>query len=551
MIKNMTFRAKLMLAFCVVSTFLIVVGGLNFWALQRVTQKFEHVTDINLGNEVTLSGMRTAALTANVASCQLQRPNNAQEVTTAAYARFDAALAAYEKSDEIYRSIPFVAGEQQLYDRLDTAWKQISIPLKQIIQDSKAGTVSPIGITERLTQLGAVGTGAPFFGALNELIEFQTQQAKVWSQDAKATGSRANYLGLIVIVIGLACAAILGWFLSSGLSRGVTAIIADLDSSSDQTRSASGQVAGSSQALAQGASEQAASVEETSATLEQIASMTRENADNASKVESLAQQAQDSTKKGSDAMVRMEGAIQSIKEGSDKTARIVKTIDEIAFQTNLLALNAAVEAARAGDAGRGFAVVAEEVRNLASRSAVAAKDTSALIEDSQQRAAQGVAVAAEVGKLLTEIADTASQMNALVGQVTNASKEQNKGVQQITAAMAQMDQVTQGNAASAEETAAAAEELSAQAENLAATVRRMKALIHGARRAESSVVLPQGRQGNGLPIPVRSTALTDGRAGLRAQLEQDRTMRSANASNVASEQSQSASATGQKFRDMT
>src|SRR5262249_12105503 len=130
--------------------------------------------------------------------------------------------------------------------------------------------------------------------------------------------------------------------------------------------------------------EQAASVEETSASLEEIAGMTRQNAEHAANVEDLARRTQDTTKRGGEAMTRMEAAIQSIKEGSDKTAKIIKTIDEIAFQTNLLALNAAVEAARAGDAGRGFAVVAEEVRSLAIRSAEAAKDTSSLIDDSQQ-----------------------------------------------------------------------------------------------------------------------------------------------------------------------
>jgi len=271
-------------------------------------------------------------------------------------------------------------------------------------------------------------------------------------------------------------------------------------------------------------------VEETSSTLEEISGMTRQNADNAGKVEQLAQQAQSSTRKGSEAMVRMESAILSIKEGSDKTAKIVKTIDEIAFQTNLLALNAAVEAARAGDAGRGFAVVAEEVRNLASRSAVAAKDTSSLIEDSQQRASQGVAVAAEVGALLTEIAEIANQMTTLVGEVAAASTQQHQGVQQITQAVAQMDVVTQSNAASAEETAAAAEELSAQAQSLAGTVRQLNHQMYGNHADEalragmdstgraslrtSSMPLAAGQ----LSAPARHASAP---GGLRAQLERE------------------------------
>ncbi|HUJ75214.1 MAG TPA: methyl-accepting chemotaxis protein, partial [bacterium] len=178
-------------------------------------------------------------------------------------------------------------------------------------------------------------------------------------------------------------------------------------------------------------------------------------------------------------MERMSAAIASIKEAADKTAKIIKTIDEIAFQTNLLALNAAVEAARAGDAGRGFAVVAEEVRNLAIRSAEAAKDTSALIEDSQERAGQGVTVSGEVGKLLSDVRGAVESVNGLLGEVTAASKEQNKGIAQINLAVGQMDTVVQASAANAEETAAASEELSAQAESLAQIVSSLKQIVLG------------------------------------------------------------------------
>ncbi|MFI5400001.1 MAG: methyl-accepting chemotaxis protein [SAR324 cluster bacterium] len=302
---------------------------------------------------------------------------------------------------------------------------------------------------------------------------------------------QTDFLVVAGLIAVLAIAAMVVLFTRS-LVRSLGQIIGDIDASSTQTQSASAQVSSSSQALAQGASEQAASMEETSSTLEEISGMTRQNADNAATVEQLAKQAQDSTQEGQQAMTRMEAAIHSIKEASDKTALIIKTIDEIAFQTNLLALNAAVEAARAGDAGRGFAVVAEEVRNLASRSALAAKDTSSLIEASQTRAALGVSVAGEVGKLLTDIAELAGQMNTLVGEVSSASKEQHKGVQQIGTAVTQMEHVTQTNAANAEETAAAAEELSAQAQSLARTVKQLKTLMHGqgARSGVRALIAP-------------------------------------------------------------
>jgi methyl-accepting chemotaxis protein len=284
---------------------------------------------------------------------------------------------------------------------------------------------------------------------------------------------------LIGLIAALATGAAIGFFLSRSISSALNRVIASLTQGSEQVSSASSQVSQSSQQMAEGASEQASSLEETSASLEEISSMTKQNSDNAGQANLMASVTRQAVEKSRSAMGRMSEAIGQIKGSSDQTAKIVKTIDEIAFQTNLLALNAAVEAARAGDAGKGFAVVAEEVRNLAQRSAEAAKTTSSLIEQSQKNSDNGVAVSQEVAEILTQIVDSVGKLSQLIGEVSSANQEQSKGIEQIGTAVAAMDKLTQSNAASAEESASASEELSAQANELNDMVNVLVGIVSG------------------------------------------------------------------------
>jgi methyl-accepting chemotaxis protein/methyl-accepting chemotaxis protein-1 (serine sensor receptor) len=250
-----------------------------------------------------------------------------------------------------------------------------------------------------------------------------------------------------------------------------------LSEGAGQITSAASQVASSSQALAQGSSEQAASLEETSASTQEITSMTRKNAENSKSAADVMATVDREVKEGNQTLDQMVVSMQQINASSDKIAKIIKVIDEIAFQTNILALNAAVEAARAGEAGMGFAVVADEVRNLAQRSAQAAKDTSALIEDSIATSRDGSTKLEQVAAVIRAITESSTQVKTLVDEVNMGSQEQARGIDQIAKAVAQMDQVTQTTAASAEESASASEELSAQAQALNQVVSDLGALV--------------------------------------------------------------------------
>jgi len=259
----------------------------------------------------------------------------------------------------------------------------------------------------------------------------------------------------------------------------------------DNLDEANSQILSSAQSLAEGSNEQAASLEEVSASLEEIASMTKQNADNSNQAKILAGEARASANEGDSSMKKMAAAIQEIKQSSDNTAKIIKSIDDIAFQTNLLALNAAVEAARAGEAGKGFAVVAEEVRNLAMRSAEAAKNTANMIEESVKNADGGVKITEEVAKSLNQIVDRIVKVGDLITEIATASNEQAQGVEQVNVAVAQISTATQN--------------FSKEAEELAEMARAFKlsdggkTRSSGARRAQLPPPKPQGRPVAALP----------------------------------------------------
>jgi methyl-accepting chemotaxis protein len=385
----------------------------------------------------------------------------------------------------------FDADSQEVYKKLQqdfAAWEEKTRKAVEYARDPEK---------HKFALRISYGSAAATFGIMreniNKLTELQesrirqvaeTMQGKIRSVKKDVLGmgalaTRVQVLFLVIAGVMTLMLAIAGWFVARSITRPVNRAVTQLSDVAGVTASASAEVAQSSQILASGASQQAASLEETSSSLEEVAGMTRQNAEHSQQANRTAGDARQLASKGGEAMERMLQAIKAIKSASDQTAKIIKTIDEIAFQTNLLALNAAVEAARAGDAGKGFAVVAEEVRNLAQRSASAAKDTNAIIEESQTKADVGVNTAGEVAAVLKRIEEAVQQVEDLVKEVAGASQEQADAVEQVNMAVSQMDQLTQSNAASAEQTAASSEELSSQSQLLMKVIDDLQALVGG------------------------------------------------------------------------
>jgi methyl-accepting chemotaxis protein len=336
--------------------------------------------------------------------------------------------------------------------------------------------------------------------SVDKMFKYNIENANKSSARSNAATTQARVVTLalsgVVVLLGITLATVI----VIGLNRVLSRVALTLSDGSTQIVSAATQVSSSSQSLAEGASEQAASVEETGASIEELSSITKRNAESAQKVNDFSRQARTAADQGATDMEAMSQAMTAIKASSDDIAKIIKTIDEIAFQTNILALNAAVEAARAGEAGMGFAVVADEVRNLAQRCAQSAKETSSKIEGAVSRSTQGVELSEKVARGLQEIVAQIRKVDELAAEVASGSNEQSRGIAQVSIAIGQIDKVTQSNAANAEESASAAEEMNAQALalkdavsdllRLTGTGNAKKAVPTAADRIEPSVAKP-------------------------------------------------------------
>ncbi len=382
-----------------------------------------------------------------------------------------------------------------------------------------------------------------YLKALDALKDLQIELINVAAEEGEKSYSQARTLMLALLVGMAAIGAWLGWIITRsitgpigqavGVAEKVAAgdlgsrivvtstdetgrllaalmamneslvrIVSTVRNSSDSIATGSAQIASGNADLSQRTEEQASALEETAASMEQLGSTVKQNADNARQANQLALSASTVAIKGGEVVGQVVDTMKGINDSSKKIADIISVIDGIAFQTNILALNAAVEAARAGEQGRGFAVVASEVRNLAQRSAEAAKEIKALITASVERVEQGTVLVDQAGVTMEEVVNSIRRVTGIMGEISSASTEQSQGVSQVGEAVSQMDQVTQQNAALVEESAAAADSLRQQAQQLVTAVAVFKLGNAGTDMGTAAVQTPA----HSAPAPVKGAA---------------------------------------------
>ena len=474
LVKNLKISHKLQVLIALSALFLIIASIVGYGYIQSGQKKIQQMYNDRLipVKELMLARVNLNASKANIYDMitttdyrkKIELKNNIESRLT--------------ESDKIFKDY-----EQR---KLDTFELSTLDELKNLLSEYRPlrGQTMQLAMEGKNAQALSVFRNADNkFGnivkTIEKLTDYSAEKADNLNTQSQKDAVTANIILLIVGLGSLTLLIVLGTMISNMITRPIQHAIGELTTGSSEVSAASAQVEAASQQLAEGTTEQAASIQETSSTLEETASMVQQNNENTRQAAIMAKSAKDYAEKSNSEMSQMMVSMEDLMQSSNEIAKIIKVIDEIAFQTNILSLNAAVEAARAGDAGKGFAVVAEEVRNLAQRSAQAAKDTASIIENNISLSETSVEMAKTVNDALSSIGNEAKKVSELLEEISTATEEQSRGVGEINKAIRQMEQVMQSNSATAEQSAAASRQLSSQAVNVNEIVQVLTRLVEG------------------------------------------------------------------------
>ena len=510
---NLKIAAKLMVSFGLVLLLTLVLGVSNILSMDKVNQASNDLAENWMPS--VQAAMELRADMGDFRRWQLSHLLTDDPAGMANYEkRLDETLAAMKTHGEHYRQLINSAEEKTLFEEYLRAWDGFMALHGKILALSRANSKQEA--RELIT-----GPSAALLARLieqsNQLVKLNAGGGAHASAEATATFHRARLIsiGLLAanIILGMALAMWVARVVARPLEQAVAlardvadgdlthdinactscetgalmqalqdmtlklrALVSQVRHGTDTIATASSEIARGNQDLSARTEEQASSLEETASSMEQLTSTVKQNADNARQANQLAQSASGVAVRGGDVVGQVVDTMNAINDSSRRIVDIIGVIDGIAFQTNILALNAAVEAARAGEQGRGFAVVASEVRNLAQRSAAAAKDIKQLINDSVEKVETGSRLVDSAGATMQEVVAAITRVTDIVSEITAASQEQSQGIEQVNTAIVQMDQVTQQNAALVEEAAAAAESMQHQAAQLTEVVSVFKLL---------------------------------------------------------------------------
>lgn len=477
--KNARLSLKLIGGFMIVACLLLVGGFTGWYSVTLLSNCIEEVDNNRIPDMRGLAMISEAHVAIQKGERSLLIPELFKDNNEKAQQMNNLAKnwKVAEQGFKMVDPLPRTKEETEIWNNFRIAWQNWQKEHNQVIELLKMDKREEALAQSSGKMRGVIGVVENLLG---ELISVNTKLA---AEERKATALTVKWTKIVTSIgtgIGIVAAFLLGLFFANYITRPINHVIKRLIESAEHVAASSSEVTAASQSLAEGASEQAAAVEETSSSLEEMSSMTKQNAENAQQASLLmSNDAGISYRVITEKMTQMKEVIEAGVAASMETAKIIKTIDEIAFQTNLLALNAAVEAARAGETGASFAIVADEVRNLAMRSAEEAKNTETMIADSTAKIQEASVLFDQINTELSSNRQIAKKVTDLVGEIAAASQEQAQGIKQINNAVTEMDKVVQLNAASAEEYSGASAEMNSQAKYLKNIVGDLKGLVDG------------------------------------------------------------------------